>query len=70
MDVRHVFEELQQSLENKTLLSNIQTIIHENIKITDEDLKSLMNWLELLRETTVRVMQLTGNVCHDLSNPS
>ena len=62
MDVRHVFEGLQQSLENKTLLSNVQTIIHENIKITDEDLKSLMNWLELLRETTVRVLQITGNL--------
>ena len=46
MDIRHVFEKLsQQSLENKTLLSNVQTIIDENIEVKDEDIGSILNWL-------------------------
>ena len=66
MDIRHVFEKLsQQSLENKTLLSNVQTIIDENIEVKDEDLGSILNWLELLKEMTVQVLQLTGNFRHD-----
>ena len=66
MDIRHVFEKLsQQSLENKTLLSNVQTIIDENIEVKDEDLGSILNWLELLNEMTVQVLQLTGNFGHD-----
>ena len=66
MDIRHVFEKLsQQSLENKTLLSNVQTIIDENIEVKDEDLGSILNWLELLKEMTVQVLQLTGNFGHD-----
>ena len=65
MDIRHVFEKLsQQSLENKTLLSNVQTIIDENIEVKDEDIGSILNWLELLKEMTVQVLQLTGNFGH------
>ena len=66
MDIKHVFEKLsEQALDSKTLLSNVQTIIDENIEVKDEDLGSILNWLELLKETTVQVLQLTGNFGHD-----